>query len=257
LANGIQQDWIDMGKIGTLKRHWFLRGLAVGFILVAAANASSYFFRSEGWTDLIGATANQSEAIGFPFELWRENQTYDGWMIDLKMTGLNGAVALLFGSAIGILLVLYRGTFNRWIEEFENDEDFSKLNQPLKIQFSLKGMLIAITAISVIAAIINTWGACPEVLAAIYFLGPLALVALAMTPGGIKWEHRVVILLILAVAMLVAVVVAGIQMGMDIDRVLFGIFLCWTPQSALAALVLTCGLVVQRMRRSEPQPANQ
>ena len=71
-----------MSKTSPSKFRWFIRGFAAGFILFAALNALSWFFRSEGWSDLCGATLfAHTEAIGFPLELWREGVGYQGGLM--------------------------------------------------------------------------------------------------------------------------------------------------------------------------------
>ena len=95
-----------MSKTGISKLRWFFRGMAGGFIVYAAMNAISWFFRSTGWSDLCGATLNaHTEAIGFPFEIWREGAGHQGLVL------ANLGIHLLIGLVISTCgWVCCRGT---------------------------------------------------------------------------------------------------------------------------------------------------
>jgi hypothetical protein len=83
---------------------------------------------------------------------------------------------------------------------------------------------------------------------AIYGLGPLLLVAIAMLPRRLSWQKRVVIIIPATLTLIAVAIAVGSAMEMEFDKVLMGIFLCWTPQSALAAIGLTATLLVAQAR---------
>jgi hypothetical protein len=225
-----------MSKIATSGKHWFVRGMAGGFMLQAALTSISWFYLSTGWTDLCGATLNaDSEAIGFPFEIWREGQAYgDGWMINFPMLGLNLLLAAVISVAGGFIALAIAPVFNRIIEEFEASE---KPDRPLRLTFSVRGLFVATTIAAVFMGVTRMLGVSPWLLGAIYFAGPLVLILIAMAPVGLHWEQRIVILVAFAIFMLVGSVMVGTKMGMEFDRVLFGVFICWVPQSVFAAAI--------------------
>lgn len=212
-------------------------------MLVAACNALSYFFRTASIADLIGRDANVPEAMGFPFEIWREDSVYHGsYFIDYQMTGSNLLVGLGLGVLLGVMAVKLSHHFNRWVEEFERK---NADNRSLNFQFSVKSLLFMTTIAAIFIATLTSWKGTPEVLMAIYFLGPLGLILIAMMPNRIHWHHRIVILSFTAVAMIGIAIWSGLIMEVPIDRVLLGIFVSWTPQSAFAAFLLTMGLIAQ------------
>lgn len=223
-----------MSKIATSGKHWFVRGMAGGFMLVAALNAISWFYLSSGWTDLCGATLNSDiEAIGFPFEIWREGQYFgNGWLINFPMFGLNLLVAVgvaIFGGFVALTLA---PIFTRIIKEFESNE---APRRPLRLTFSVRGLFVATTIAAVMLGVTRMLGVSPWLLGTIYFAGPLVLILIAMAPVGLHWEQRIVIVIAFAILMLVGSVMVGTKLNMEFDRVLFGVFICWVPQSVFAA----------------------
>lgn len=223
---------------------WFGRGVMGGVMLVAAGNALSYFFRTPGISDLIGRDENVTEAIGFPFEIWEEDKIYgSGFYIDYPNVGLNLLVGIAVGSIIGLIAVRLHKDFNRWVAEFEQknvDEERAG-----NLQFSVKGLLIITTLAALMLAALTRWQGTPEVLMAIYFLGPLLLIGIAMAPNKIRWQHRATLLAIMAFAMIGIALSSGHQLDVPLDRVLLGIFVSWTPQSAFGAFTLTIGGILQ------------
>ncbi len=217
-------------------------------MLVAAINAASFFVRSRGLGNLLNQGQGHQGSLGFPFEIWRDGETYDGWMIDYSMFLLNLATGLGVGSLFGLIGIVGRRKFNLWVSEFEAQE---KNHAGIKIQFSVKTLLILTTMAAVVFASITAWGSSPQLLAAIYFLGPLTLIAIAMSPDSIPWQHRVAILVVVAVSMIGIAISTGARLGLELDQVLFGIFVSWTPQSAFAAFLIVIGLIVQIWRRPE------
>lgn len=240
------------GAIGTTPVHWFIRGLASGVMLIAACNALSYFFRTENIADLIGRDRHVIEAMGFPFEIWRENSVYHGsFYIDYPMAGFNLLIGLAVGTILGLVAVRLRHHFNRWVDEFEKKQAG---RENTNFQFSVKSLLFMTTVAAIFIASLTNWKGTPEALLAIYFLGPLGLIFIAMMPKRIHWHFRIIILTFTAVAMITIAIWSGLILGVPVDRVMLGIFVSWTPQSAFAAFVLTVGLIAQLLwSKNEPE----
>ena len=225
---------------------WFLRGTAVGMLLMAAVNAISYFFRSADWSSLVGQPKSLQESVGFPFVVWEAGNTYGGMFVDYPMLGVNILIAAAVGSIIGSVAARNTEFLNRLIQAMHEGTAKHK-HQP--IQFSLKGLMIATTIAAVVAMLARQFAARPETLIAIYSLGPLFLVAIAMLPRGLSWQRRVVIIIPATLTLIAVAIVVGTAISMEFDKVLMGIFLCWTPQSALAAVGLTTTLLVSQARQ--------
>jgi hypothetical protein len=215
-------------------------------LLMAAVNAISYFFRSADWSSLVGQPKSLQESIGFPFVVWEAGNTYGGMFANYPMMGVNILVAALFGSAIGFVAARKTNFLNRLIQEMQEETSKHK-HQP--IQFSLQGLLIATTIAAVLAMLARQFAARPETLMAIYGLGPLLLVAIAMLPRRLSWQKRVMIIIPATLTLIAVAIAVGNAMGMEFDKVLMGIFICWTPQSALAAVGLTATLLLAQARQ--------
>lgn len=227
---------------------WFARGTAVGMLLIAVVNALSYFVRSSDWGNLIGKAEANDEAIGFPFVVWESGNTYNGFYADYPMLFLNVLVAFAIGSMVGIIAVGQRETLNRLVDDFEREaEAAGESKRP--IQFSLMGLMTATTLCAVFVAIAVKLAARPETLLAIYALGPICLVAIAMLPRRLSWQRRVAIITPSALTLIAVAIAVGVRLGIEFDKVMMGIFLCWTPQSAVAAIALTTTLFLQQARR--------
>lgn len=233
-------------KIGTSRWHWFGRGMTGGLLLVAAANAASYFYRTGGIQRLLGKSeGSPTGAIGFPWEIWREGETYGGWMINYAMLPWNILVGVLLGCCFGLIGIIGSSRFNIWIAEFERREEQHK---PIKIQFSVRSLLFLTTVSAMIFAAVTSWGSSSQLLLAIYFLGPFCLILIAMQPDRIRWQVRVVILVIVATALIVAAIATGLRLGLTTDDVLLGIFVSWTPQSAFVAFLIVAIMIFQIWR---------
>ncbi len=221
--------------------------MAAGLLLIGAANSASYFFRTGGIQPLLSKSASSpSGAIGFPWEIWREGQTYGGWMIDYATLPWNLMAGIGLGFVFGICGIIGRSRFNTWVAEFERREDQF---EPARVQFSVRGLLLLTTIVALIFAATTSWGSSTQLLGAIYFLGPLCLILIAMFPNRIRWQARVVILVAVAIALIATAVATGLRLGLTADDVLLGIFVSWTPQSAFVAFLITLFLIFQLWRR--------
>ncbi|MEL7496636.1 MAG: hypothetical protein AAFN77_03445 [Planctomycetota bacterium] len=236
--NDVQPD--AQPKIGTSVFHWFVRGLFGGIMLIAAINAISYFFLSEGLANLIGRQPEVIEVIGFPFEVWREGASYGTSFVDYWGAVKNLAVGLVLGLFFGWIGIALRPQFNQWVADFEAE---SKKVRPTVHQFSLKSILFWTTVVAMFAALMTRWNGTSEGLFAIYLLGPLTLIWIAMFPDHLHWTVRAVILSILAFALIGIALRSGSELGMPLDRIMLGFFVSWTPQSVFAAFLITLGLV--------------
>lgn len=222
-------------KIGSSRFHWFLRGLLVGVMILAALNAASFVVRSGGWGSLLGRTALPSQdSIGFPMEVWQQGQHYGGRFVDLFAMFSNIGFGLLIGLVLGGIAANQASPLNGMLAKFESEQRERK-HRPF--QFSLGNLMIATVPVAIMFAAARTGR--PEVLGAIYLFGPVSLVALAMLPRGLSWESRVVILTPMALSLIAFAVWVGWQLSMEFDKVMLGVFVFWVPQSTLGAIVIT------------------
>ncbi len=228
------------------KTLWFLRGAVVGLLLIGTANAVSYFVRSEGWGSLLGNRQIGREAIGFPLELWRAGSTYGGLYVARVPLLVNALTALLVGTLCGALTVLNHRYLEQMLKDFEaREREVTQHN----FQFTLRGLLVATVLSAVAAMAVKTFASRPESLLFIYVLGPAALVLLALLPYRIAWQQRVAILAPITIAMIAVALSIGASLGIEFDVVLMGIYICWVPQTVIAAMGLTLSLVIQYQRR--------
>ncbi len=223
---------------------WMFRGITLAALLAGSANAMSFFFRSQGWGSLLGSSEPGDEAIGFPLTIWEEQNGYGSHALKMVPFLIDISVALLLGVVIGLLAVSQKQTLNQIMNRFRGKAN----GQQIQLQFSLRGLLITTVLAALAAAAARSFTPRIEVLAAIYALGPIALVALAFIPRRISWQQRVAILAPSAVILVVVAIVLGHSLGVEIDKVMMGIFICWTPQSAVAAIVITMLLIVKEYR---------
>ena len=223
-------------------------------MMVAATNALSYFFRSQSISDLLDKDPRVTEAVGFPFEIWREGSVYHGTMIiDYVAAGYNLLTGVALGTIFGVIAIALSGFFNNWVVEFERKAQQQK---PVRLQFSTRGLMILTSIAAVLIAIMTQWHGTREVLMAIYFAGPLVLILIAMSPSNIRWQHRIVILTLLAIAMIGIALSSGVARDVSMDKVLLGIFVSWTPQSAFAAMILMVYLVTSMLWRDIKKAPN-
>jgi uncharacterized membrane protein len=219
-------------------------------MLMAGVNGVSFFFRSGGFGSLLGYQPLPVEAIGFPFEIWNDSKTYRGFIVDYRAMGMNTLVAVLPGIVFGMIGVLLRDRFNQHLRKFEQQEANAK---QLNLQFSTQTLLVITTVVAIAVAALSTWRESRITLAAIYLLAPAMLIALAMLPDSIRWYWRALLLVIVAKATIGIAIASGISLGIPFEKVMFGIFVCWVPQSVFAAFLITLWLIVQTFRNPEPE----
>lgn len=219
-------------------------GFLCAILAFAGLTAASWFIRSESWGNLCGYTKSfQGEAIGFPFEFWRINRTHHGgWLIDFPTLILNVAIALLVGTALGLIFTRYRNWFaDRFAAHRAYDANQKHNAAPT---FSLRGLLFFTTVLAGSIAAFQKLGPSPELLACIIFGGPAILLAIAMFPSAMRWENRAWIIVGFAGLLMASAIAIGSHLSMPFDRVLFGVFISWVPQSVAGAALATLFMLV-------------
>ena len=56
------------------------------------------------------------------------------------------------------------------------------------------------------------------------------------------------------VTLIAAAIALGQRLQVDFDKVMLGIFICWTPQTVVAAVSLTSWLLYRELRACRPTP---
>lgn len=235
--------------MATSKPHWFLRGALVGILVSAALNAASYFVRSDRGGNLLGNRRGNREALGFPLEMWEGGNSFDGYFVDLGPLAVNLTCGLVLGVFCGWLTLRARP----WLDRLEQEVDLSLAQTPHRPpQISLRSLLLATTLVAILAAAARYALAGQRfVLALFYLFGPWILVTVPFLPSGLDWKRRVY--LVIPVTLLL--MAAGIAIGqsfprpLDFDKVLLGTFICWTPQSVVAAIIIMTVLLRSWRRR--------
>ncbi len=233
-------------KVSTTKASWFFRGFLAGILLMGSLNAISFFVRTGGWGSLLEGFGAGKEAIGFPFELWSSGNNYGGLLVNLTGLLLNTSMTIAISSVLGLVTLTQIGWLNRMVADIESRAEESSER---KFQFSLRGLLLATVFVAMLAAMARPFSARSEFLAGIYLFGPAALVILAILPRGVSWQQRVAIMTPAAFVLITAAMGIGSALDVEFDKVLMGIFVCWVPQSALAALGITLGILAIYYRR--------
>lgn len=205
------------------------------FLLWAAANALSYFVRSDGWGDLLGQSPQNVQAIGFPWLIWSENGSY-GSVNYFALLGSVAAALFAAGIAYGIVRAL---TAHDVIPASESEPAAPQPGRAL--QFQLRTLLALVVVEAVILGGIRMYGdARPALLAAIYLLGPSLLLAVAWRLRDVIPTHRNLALAIVGFLFVPAAAVLGESIDgiHDFTRGLLGLFVCWVPQCVLLAALI-------------------
>lgn len=223
---------------------WMMRGLMIGVLVIGSANAISFFFLSEGWGSLLGSREFGDEAIGFPLTVWEEGSSYAHHPLRVVPFLINIATGFLIGVAMGSWAIWQKPTLNRIMARFRG----SSLGKPVKMQFSLRGLLVTTLLAALAAAIARAFTPRVEVLAAIYALGPISLILLAYAPRGLRWQQRVAVLTPATFVLIAVAITLGNSLDIEFDKVMMGIFICWTPQAAIGAILLTAFLLWREYR---------
>ena len=242
---------------------WFARGMAIAVLVMGALNAGSYFIRSERLGDLLGMTPQHREAIGFPFLLWDRDAVHvDPFLGDFAALFASGLVAdigfgILLGLVLGGVLFAYRKRLENRLQELIGSSE-ARPSRKTSFQFSLRTLLSLMAISAVLAAgVSKLLAGRPEVLGAIYFFGPWALVGMAYIPARVGWRQRVALITPLTLILMSLAVVAGsmMQPPLLLDKTLLGIFVCWTPQTAVVAIVVTIWTFLHEKQQADPTRA--
>lgn len=228
---------------------WFVRGFTVGVLIFGAINAMSYFVRSDGFGNLLGTYPDNAEAIGFPVEIWERGNAYNGYYVDYLAVFGNMLTGAIFAALLGGISARSTTAMNRMAQQFEDELDPDKSDP---FQFSIRGLLGATALAAIIAGLWrSSLTARPELLGGVYFLGPLVLIAVAMLPRNVHWQQRIAIVIPSTLALIAAAIAIGgtLEKRLEFDQVLLGIFVCWTPQSVVAAIALTLIILWQESNR--------
>jgi hypothetical protein len=217
------------------KSYWFGQGFGIALILVAALNAASYFFRSSSIEPLFEGNTPAKESIGLPFVMWDSDEPYQLIYESLLLNLLVGAAV---GIALGGSAVRFSQQFRRWVEDFEANNS----GRTASMQFSMRGIMGATGIIALLVGGLTQWAGSRELLWFVYLAGPSLLIGIAFLPQRIRWQSRCVIVAVTSVIVIGGAIGSGTMRGMEFDRVMMGIFVFWTPQSAFAA-VLGLGFV--------------
>ncbi len=241
--------------IGTSVWHWLGRGFLVGLMVIAAANAVSYFCLSEGWPNLVGLHSEQEERIGFPFEVWQRGKFYGTNLINFPAFYQNGACGVVLGIILGAMAMRLTARLNCIAENvLRSDPAVQSIASPSEQeptakrpsnQFSVSGLMICTTIVAAVVGLATKIMPSPKVLIAIFFFAPVVMIAVAMLPRSWTWKFRVATLTVLAASSIGVAIAVGSGLGLKFDEVLMGIFICWTPQGVLGTLVLLAWLAVQ------------
>ena len=223
---------------------WFVRGCFVGMLVNGTCTAMSYFARTPKWGALLG-DRSQAEAIGFPMQIWHSHNYQHVYSLENPGFVPNLAFSLSVSLLCGVAAFLAAAPLDRLIAKFEED---AQAQEQERFQFSLRGMLFFTFVASVASLAARGLASTPYALGAIYLFGPISLVVVSMLPRGLRWQQRVAILGPGSLLLIILAIVVGITLDVDIEKILLGIYVCWTPQSFLAAAALTLGLVVYHRR---------
>ncbi len=226
--------------------HWFMQGFCIAFLLIAAGNAASYFWRSASFGLLFDGNLRSNEAIGFPFEVWSANSEFGPLYVNYLMMGVNGLFGSIVGLVLGVLAMKLPRQLDAMISDFEKQSNLHK--RTVSFQFSMFGLMGATAIIGLLVAGVTQWAGTRELLWFVYLLGPALLIGIAFLPQGLHWQSRSLILILVAAIIIAGAIWSGNLRGMEFDRVLMGIFVFWTPQSAIAAFLLLVGFIAQRLQ---------
>ena len=218
-------------------------------LLWAAANALSYFARSDGWGNLLGQSPQNSQAIGFPWLIWQEGGTLGSYN-RLALFG-NVAAALLTASIAWI--VAGRLTNPRLPAPSDDTGAKSQGPRPRRaLQFQIRTLLALVVIEAIVLGGIRMYGdGRPALLAAIYLVGPSLLLAVAWRLRDVIPAHRNLALVLLGTLFVPAAAALGesIEGIHDFTRGLLGLFVCWVPQCVLfSALLMAFGCPTEQLR---------
>lgn len=223
--------------------------MMVGIMVAASLNAASYFLWSEYGGNLLGTRPDRAEAIGWPFVFWEKRNRFGRGQFAADRFRGNLVVSALVGGLCGLLLVAQRKWLNRIVADFFVGQG----PPPGRINVSLRGLLLNTFLAAVGAGVLRLALRGQAIaLGAVYAAGPWVLIGIVFLPRGVSWQKRVALLIPLTVLMILSAfwIASSLSPSPVFERVLFGIFVCWTPQTTFAAVLLTLGMIIHRHFKS-------
>ncbi len=221
---------------------WVGTGMLAGVLCFAAVNALSYFARS-GSTSLTGGNHGGGR-IGFPWLVWEGNGAAMGTFHrqGLALNIISGiAASFVVGFAFG-LATCKKSHGEAPPRQLAPLTPAGK--QPFALQFTLRGLLVAIAESAVLLAL----GQCADerlklqLLIATYWIGPGAVAATYFVAARLAPNARdqATIHMVIVIVCTSLVLGAGSGIG-DMTQVLLGLFVYWTPQCVLLLGLLLVG----------------
>ena len=143
----------------------------------------------------------------------------------------------------GSICLILRRRLNELVEPYGPAASKNRCN----FRFSLRGLLAVTSLVALTTMCTRTILASqPKVLWIIYLLGPWLLLGTALLPHQIRWQQRVMILVPSVVALIMGALWAGASLdpSVSLDQVLLDSYVCWTPQTVFAAVVITFGILI-------------
>ncbi len=218
------------------------RSAAQAFLLVlllwAAANAISYFVRSDGYGNLLGQAPQNGEAIGVPWLIWSAGGAF-GTSHNNRLALLGNTAVTLLSAAAAYAAVARFTRRSSDVTKLPDEKTDTHFRSPGRaLQFRLRTLLALVVVEAIVLGGIRSYGdARPALLAAIYLLGPSLLLAVAWRLRDVIPAHRNLALLLVGLLFVPAAAVLGesIEGIRDFTRGLLGLFVCWVPQCVLLA----------------------
>jgi hypothetical protein len=217
----------------------FRLGFTWAVLAWATLNAGSYFFWSDGWGNLLGTQPGCTEAIGFPWVIWEQGQTYSGHVCHVP--ALVGDALLAIG--LGVVAGLATARHSRRSQDEDHDEtptDTAAHRSPRQNQFSLRTLLLVTALAAMFLAVVRSAiTARPVLLGLVYFLGPAVVVLVCFSLRRVVPRHRNLVAAVATLLLIVAAAILGETIGTinDFTKGIFGTFVFWIPQCTLIALL--------------------
>ena len=219
----------------------FRAGFTWILLTFAAANAVSYFVRSDGLGNMLGTQPGGVEAIGFPWLIWAQRGSAGTYELNSAGLACDVAVTIAVAGLAGILVAWFRRRQPVRTAQPAPPVSVSTPTQSRKLQFSLRSLfLVAVVEALVFGAIRASVDARPVLLLLIYLLGPGVIIGVAyrlrhVVPAQRTAVLAVTVLLFIPAAAALGETIAGIG---DFTKGILGLFIFWVPQCVLILAVV-------------------
>ena len=214
------------------------RAFLLVLLLCAAANALSYFVRSDGWGNLLGQTPQNSQAIGFPWLIWQEGGALGTYN---RLALIADLLAAFLTASLAWMVAGWLTKRRLALPSDDSGHDPDEVCPGRALQFQIRTLLALVVIEAVVLGAIRTYGdARPALLATIYVFGPSLLLAVAWRLRDIVPAHRNLALVVTGLLFVPAAAILGesIEGIRDFTRGLLGLFVCWVPQCVFLAVLL-------------------